>query len=544
MNAWLHTNSDFIEVFNLTNVDDLRYNSYQFLLGQEQKLYSLVGASNYQEFMEILRKEFGEAEGVKDALNNFKKSNLIINLGLPSQLQFVNQPIEFTLTSEVSQDIVALMKKELGITTEDFVISVEGEPLRLSFDYNESYIKAFLNAYFNGERTFIDNSNNQSRSSKTNPLRYANKAFKKLASSGKIGNIVVNQKQVDEHFVVNAGSGGMKSNFQYKKEDIIKAIKNNSLESAHLRQAILNSRNIIYNTLKSFMNGIPDLERAFDRAWVVKMGALNSQNIDKTLEKFSFFSKGDNLNAGVSGAVQELYTVIIAEYINIKLGNGIYGSVAKVLGNIVKGGEQPKTDVQILRSIGIQVKAYSFNRSITQMTTNIHPGSLGQALGPYGNENIADTIVQLVFNSTKGDYHDIAKDLEPALAQLMNMTTSKEIKDTVCFYMVDSQFLVPGSAILNTLRATSFTITIRTNHNPQSDSYFKEKGYERQDNRSNGPNFLEYFSGAKDSWDGPFDEDNVTKENTKLYNALMNHDISIDVKFDYAFMGASSYSIF
>lgn len=540
MGYWLHTESGHAEVFNISNAESLRSKSANFLMGREKELYAWVGATTYQEFMTILRKEFGEAEGVKKALENFKKSNLIINLGLPSQLQFVNQPIEFTLMSEESQDIVAMMKKELNLSNADFVISVEGEPLRLSFDYNESYIKAFLNAYFNGQRTFIDRSGS-SRSDKTNPLRHANKAFRELASTGKIGDIVVNKRQVNEQFTVNAGSGGMKNNFEYKKEDIDKAIKDNSEEGKQLKQAILNSRGIIHDTLLRFMNGIPDLINAFNIAWNAKMGG---KDINEMLSNFTFFAKGANLNAGVSGAVQELYTAIIAEYINIKLGHGIHKNVADVLGNIAKGGEQPKTDVQILGRIGIQVKAYSMNRVMTKMATNIHPNALGSSLAPYGNENIADTIVQMVFNSSVGDYRTIADQLEPALAQLMNMTTSEYLTDTICFYMVDGQYLVPGSVILETLRATEYEIKIRTSHAPKSDADFNKLDYDRGDGRPNGPAFLQYFNGEKASFKSPFTVDNVTNENYDLYDALMSRDISIDVKFDYSFMGASQYSIY
>lgn len=533
---WLHTKSGYAKVHELTNIETLRKDSVSFLLGREKELYAWVGESTYEGFRNKLRQEFNKVEGVKQALENFKKSNLIINLGLPSQLQFVDQRIEFTLTSEMSQDIVAIMKEQLGMTTNDFVISVEGEPLRLSFDYNESYIKAFLNAYFNGQRVFTDNSGNK-RSSKTNPLRHANKAFRQLAKDGKIGEITVNKRPVNKNFSIDGSEA--KKDFSYRKEHIEKAIHNNTPEGQQLRKAILNSRNIIYNTLFKLMNGIPDLEAAFNLAWNNKLGGAD---IEEILSKFSFFSKGDNLNAGVSGAVQELYTAIIAEYINIKLGEGINRKIADILGDIIKGGEQPKTDVQLLNRIGIQVKAYSMDRTLRQMSTNIHPDALGNSLAPYGNANIADTIVQMVFNSSTGDYNSIADDLEPALAQLMNMTTSEQLTDSICFYMVDGQFLVPGSEILNTLRATDYKIKIRTNHTPQKDEYFEEKGYDREEKRSDGPNFLNYFNGKRVGKE--FTEANVTEENYELYNLLMSKGISIDVKFDYSFMGASQYAIY
>ena len=541
MGLFLHTDSGHFEVFNITNVDELRSKSVDALVSREKELYQMVKKSTYKDFMDEMRKLFGEAEDIKNALMNFKKSNLIINLGLPAQLQFVEQQIEFTLTSERSEDIGKLIAEQLNISTSDFIIESKKESMRFSFKYDESNIKAFLNAYYDGQRKFVDRSSNNSRSKKTNPLRYANRAFRELASSGKIGEITVNEKPVDQHFTVNTNNS-MKDNFDYKKADIQKAINENTPEAQQLRQAILNSRQIIHDKLRSFMNGIPDLEKAFDVAWNNKMGEKGMSE-NEILNKFEFFAKGKNLNAGVSGAVQELYTAIIAEYVNIKIGEGIHTKVAEILGNIAKGNEQPKDDVQILGRIGIQVKAYSMNREITNMSTNIHPNALGTSLAPYGNENIADTIVQLVFNSSNGNYNDIAEQLEPALAQLMNMTTSEQISDTICFYMVDGQFLVPGSRILETLRTTSYKIRIRTTHKPQTDEDFEKSSYNREDGTT-GPAFLQYFNGAKAKFTAPFTEDNVTSDNTKLYNDLMNKNISIDVKFDYSFMGSMEYSIY
>lgn len=537
---WLHTdtayNSNSVEAFNISNTDSLREKSVSYLEGAEQKLYDWVGASDYEQFINILRKLFGEASDVREALMNFKKVNLISNLGLPQSLKYVGETVAFTLTSEVSPNITNIIKQKLQTNNSDFTITVDGDDIRLSFEYNENNIKTFLNAYYNKERFTIGSSN--SRSDKTNPLRYANKAFRNLINSNQLGKVTVNGKSVDKHFTVDVNNS-MKDNFKYKKEDIQKAMTKNTPEAALLRSSILQAQQTIHDTLLSFMNGIPDLEKAFERAWHSKMGTIGISNTSKILDRFSFFAKGDNLSAGVSGAVQELYTAIIAEYINIKIGNGIYGRVANILGNVVKGGEQPKTDVQILYRIGIQVKAYSMDRAFTQMSTNIHPGALEQSLAPFGVSNLADTIVQAVFNSSNGDYQSLADELEPALAQLMSMTTSNQVRDTVCFYMVDSQFLVPGSEILAQLRSTEFDIKIRTSHEPQSNAYFNAWSIAEHEE-----NFLQYFNGARASLHASFTAENVTDDNYDLYNKLMNKEISIDVKFDYSFMGASRYSIF
>ena len=539
--AILHTyskyNENTVRCFNIPSKGKLIRTSLSGLRSKEQELYRWVGESTYQGFIEKLRSLFNESEEVHKALSNFQKANLIINLQLPANLQFVDQEITVDLQSEPSPDLSKFFER-LKFSNRDFDITFHssGEMI-FSFQYNEKNIKNILNEYYQRER-FDTSKVGSKRSSSSNPLRYANKAFKELVSSNQLGKVAINKKPANEQFKINT-TGGPKENFRYTKDDIQKAIKNNTPEGQALRQKILNSRNEIYQILKGYMNGIEDLERAFERAWNAKMGRNSSTNIDALLNKFEFFAKGDNLSAGVSGAVQELFGDIVAEYVNIKIGRGIYGRVAKVMGNIAKGNEQPKTDLQILRSINIQVKAYDINKNLTFMSTNIHPGSFEAALNSVmGGTNIADIIVQAVFNSTNGSYKDLESQLQWALPQLMNLDTNTQLEDKVSFYLLDAQNIVPGSHIVLSIlnSATSSKVSIRTSFDTGSDKYYNaEYGYDREErNRPDGPNFLDYFAG---------DDLDVTELNTKTYNLLLNKNISIDVKFDYAFMTSALYSM-
>lgn len=544
----LHTDSGhFTEVFNISNPDDLKAQSGIFLSGQERKAYQWVGANNFKQFMDILRKLFKEAEDVHKALSNFQKSNLIIEIGLPRTVSFVDQQINFTLSADTSEDIIQRIKEQLvGVGNDTIkVVDVKGKPLQLSFQYNETNIKAFLNAYYS-DRKFTDNSHNRSPNSKSNGLRYANKAIRELADSEKLGNIVINKTPVTKKFTVET-SAGIADNFNFRSEDIDKALRNKTIDDLELTRKILEARQIIYDKLLSFMNGIPELEEAFNRAWKKKMGSIDSKDVSKTLTQFKFFAKGDNLSAGVSGAIQELYSAIISEYINIKIGKGIRRNVATVVGNVAEGGEQPKTDVQILESIGLQVKAFIPGQIMQKMTTNIHPGALQSALDPFGVENVADVIVQMVFNSSSGDYRALAPELEPAMAQLMSFSTSKEVlKRTICFYVIDATYVVPASHILSTLRHNKdYSIKIRSSFETKDDSFFKEKGYTYTNKRGRTEtkeNFIQYFRGEKADWSDPLEVGDATKENKDLFNTLMNKSISIDVTFDYGFMMSQLYA--
>lgn len=533
-----------VDMFNIPNKLDLINISIMGLESQEQKLYNMLNTNTFEQFIAKLHELLEEAVEVKNALQHFKKSNLVIDLGLPETMTLVNQRIEVNLLSE-SADLGKIIEANLAKVSTSGISHALGS-LTFSFDYNENNIKNFLNAYFNQENRFrIGKQTNKrytnpERSEKTNPLRYANKAFKDLIRSKQLGEVKIGGKVVNEKLILET-QNEMTQHFKYTKKDIQEAIYGNE----ELRQKILNSQKIIYNRLKSYMNGIPDLELAFDIAWRNKLGdikninSMSTEGINNLLEKFSFFAKGNNLNAGVSGAVQELYAAIISQYIYVKQEKGLWRNIARILGNVVKGGEQPKTDVQILNEIGIQVKAYTFDRVIKTMNTNIHPDALETNLRPYGIVNIADTIVQAVFNSTNGDYHALEEKLQPALAQLMNFDTGKQIEDRVCFYLVDAEYLIPGSEIVHSLinnAENNLKIRIRSSQKTESDEYFNDDYHiskARKDYIS--PNFTLYYKGTSLE---------VTNENTQLYSQLMSKTISIDVDFDYSFMGVKRYSIF
>lgn len=533
-----------VDMFNIPNKLDLINISITGLESQEQKLYNMLNTNTFEQFMAKLHELLEEAVEVKNALQHFKKSNLVIDLGLPETMTLVNQRIEVNLLND-SADLGKIIEANLAKVSTSGISHALGS-LTFSFDYNENNIKNFLNAYFNQENRFRVGKQtnkrymNPERSEKTNPLRYANKAFKDLIRSKQLGEVKIGGKVVNEKLILET-QNEMTQHFKYTKKDIQEAIYGNE----ELRQKILNSQKIIYNRLKSYMNGIPDLELAFDIAWRNKLGdikninSMSTEGINNLLEKFSFFAKGNNLNAGVSGAVQELYAAIISQYIYVKQEKGLWRNVARILGNIVKGGEQPKTDVQILNEIGIQVKAYTFDRVIKTMNTNIHPDALETNLRPYGIVNIADTIVQAVFNSTNGDYHDLEEKLQPALAQLMNFDTGKQIEDRVCFYLVDAEYLIPGSEIVHSLinnAENNLKIRIRSSQKTENDEYFNDDYHVSKTRKDYiSPNFTLYYKGTSLE---------VTNENTQLYSQLMSKTISIDVDFDYSFMGAKRYSIF
>ena len=521
-------NSNTIQAFNIPNKVLLLQNSIRGLASQEGQLYATIHESTYEGFMAKLRQIFSETPGVKAALRNFKKGNLVTSLDLPQNISLSDTEISITLDPGKDYDLYQIFKLLKG-GNKDFEFDIQSQHIILTFQYNSYNVKTLINEM--EERTKRNRFKTGAAS-----MTDVNKEFRKLVESGEIGQVVINRKTKPIVLTENlktASSTGFRQNFSYNKETIAEALKDPKLKTD-----LMMARSRVYLKLLSFCNGISDLELAFKKAWTEKMGDIDS---DSSLSQFLFLSKGGNLSAGVSGAVQELYGAIIAEYVALQVPK-TNQKIANIVGNIIQGNtEQPKTDLQILGTIGIQVKAYSMDNSIKQMGTNIHPDALQTNLQPFGINNIADTIVQAVFNSTNGDYHSLESKLEPALTQLMNFDTGHQIEDRVCFYLVDAQFLVPGSEIIRSLigdKSNQLKISIRNSYKPkygaQSDSAFNHETHTGKDG-GNSPNFTAYFKGKNLD---------VTDYNEEVYDLLESKQISIDVDFDYSFMGIRRYSIF
>ena len=532
MGLVLHTlsedNENQVEFFSIDNPQNLLNQSISHLQFQERQLYQLINTNNYVDFIIKLRALFSEAGDMAKTLKNFKKSNLITEFDLPKTIGLTDKVINIYCDPGKEVDLVPIFKELAGSYPGIEIIIDNSEELGLSFEYNPMNIKTVLNKIEKRPKKTEFNPEAES-------LRAANKAFKELIKNGKIGKVVVNEDtgpiEIQED-LKNVSVQGKRENFSYTKKTIDEALQNPQARM-QLIQAYQNVYNMLYNlcsTNKVVLN-------SFDIAWKNKIGTKTG-NDDASLKKFLFLSKGGNLASGVTGAVQELYTAILGECLGYFSDKGITGRISNILGNILKdNNEQPKTDVQLFGTIGIQVKAYSLDRKITEMSTNIHPDKLDASLEKFGISNIADTIVQAVFNEDNGSYHDLESVIEPALAQLMNLDTHRDISDTVCFYMVDAEFLVPGSELLRQVQLQKPQINIRTSYETHNDKYFNEekeysytneKGYTR-----NKENFVQYWRGKELS---------STDENIDLYKNLMSRNISIDVKFDYSFV--SGYTIF
>lgn len=533
----LHTDSGRVADYSLPNKDAWDEQAMGFLSGQEEKLYGMLGKSNFTDFMEEIHRLLDEAGNIREILMRFKTGNIKTTFDLPQQLSLMNQTIHIRLKKFEGFNLDKLFLQLNNVNG----ISVNPNIGTLEFVYNEHSVKELMNVLENR-----DKKNMLDASSKS--METANKAFKDwlnmVAGTDSLGSFQINGKSTDINRTVQTSTKA-KDLFGMTKKQIEEA-----LQDPQLRQELIKTRQNVYNELYTLCSGAPDLQKAFKTVWKEKIGSIDSTNIsDKDLRNFGFLSKGGNLAAGVPGAIQEMYGALVTEYLSLLSIQKIPKGLVEIIGDVIEGEkEQPKADLVILNEIGIQVKAYGMDNVIRHMEANLHPNALDAQLIPYGAVNVGDAIVQSVFNTSNESPTSIASKLRDYGAALLNLATSKDlgVRNTVCFYLIDAQYLVPGSKIIEAFNTqkSEYNVKITSSYQGKSDAEWREKGYtpySPYDNRIRlSPNYMEFFD--KEGTDQIHAED----RNKDTYTVLYTSKISIRTIFDYSFAGGdkSIYSIF
>lgn len=309
---------------------------------------------------------------------------------------------------------------------------------------------------------------------------------------------------------------------------------------------------------------------------------------------FSFFSKG--FTNGVIGALGEFQTALLSNY--LKLTSDIQEvdtniTADELTKNLLTGkntSEKQKTDVQIMLDNkpqwGIQVKNINEyingeNAYANMIGTNVHPlvfANSIEAINPkFGTikDEFLTFIANYAFNETfatgRDDYYEKNKNLKgngagrgaiifekfqrfaiQEVASLMNLSVHKDIKDTVCFYVIGGTNLIPASMLVqavwdtwNTSQSIIKPPTIVANSiMRQTDSEFhrnansdiisarkiKKKNKQKKEVETNA-NLVKYSF----YWNGHFGQEDwePTEANKNLFNDLITSKVRIDSGFRY-----------
>ena len=516
-----------ISTGQLPNLDS----EINFLEGKEKALYRKIGVNNYDDFIDRIRSLFNSVAKDREVLTRFSAANLNSKL---SRFQRGNT-IEVDTPVTIICDPASLEENtDYHSSNKNVEIDMNGN-IVLGLNYDVSRFKSCIK-----ELTGVKVKPQSANMKKTTELiDEINKAAPNAIK-------IVAYKEGGEQDVTDSFTSKW-DNFPwgYTVDQINEMLKSDP--SSQGREDLTRAWNEVENFIKNTLGAgaSATLKMAINRVWEEKMGSGHDAD---SLMNLGFFSKGRNIMSGIKGALGEFQTALIAEYINLRLQkeSGINSAqVAEIIGNIVKGGEQPKTDVQILEKFGVQVKNLNLNAIIngktnTLINTTIHPNQLAQVLN--GGINVSDFLINYYFNLSfqtqrKSDFERLKLILQNRIQEVMNLSISENISDSVCFYMVGAQHLIPASHILQAVKFQQVSVEIGSAYTGYTDEQYN-KTVRGGDSTGRAPLFIKYWHGQEGNWTS-------TEANAAAYNRLNSSAISIKTKFDVQSLTSSGrYSIF
>ena len=518
----LHTSSQYLnglyDVYGLIDSQFQVEGKISNLKAKERQLYKNFGVNTFSEFMFELKKWFNSAESKNDreALRRFSADNLQSYLRTyASNSNVLKQPVNLTF------DLTNL--ESLNIKVKDKDMFIDGK-LSVNLDFEPSTIKQELKKHFS--KRF---------NSKNENMKTANEFIQNLISKNalKISTLTEEKKGncsfEETVFIPNYPWGlYMEEIREIEKEG--SGIRFQELLKAQMRIKDIVLKEIPGTAISS------ELREAMQIVW-------NSNFGGGTFSALAFFKGGKSgrfINA-VQGSLGEFQTAVLFEYIKLKFGSISGAALTSIQGNIFSGSEQARTDVQALGEFGIQVKNLSIrsNGRIRDISTTMHPEKFANYYLDNERQDFLGFLANYFFNltyqqSSSTTFETLESYLGERLGEVMNMTMNDLVLDTVCFYFVDGQFLIPGSAILEASNklvndnglSLKQSVNIFSNYTGKTDEEF-EKDSE----------WTNYWINNNGTWE-------PTSKNESEYSKLISSSISLKTNFNLSELLISSYNIF
>lgn len=486
---------------------------------KERELYNQFGVDTYDEFFVQIRRLF-KSEDIPiikrfeaNTLSNDLKKFAIANSEL------LNQEVRFVFYFDKMPSLKLASGKE-GIKIK------EGAKSELEFTYNIDELKRGFNQIFSGRYY-----RGQSRTA-------INDLIKALIEGGAL-NIQVaesssggGKKYVDfqANSIPNYPWGLTKNDFE-----LAEVLGDASKLHQDMVKAIQTIHDYIFYDLAA--EASEELHRAMKVVWIRNFGTTTSFDAGR----FFAGTTKDNFISKVQGSLGEFQAAVIFEY--LKGLNASNQALSLIQGNIYRGGEQGKTDVQIFRSIGLQVKNVSTIMRdgrmslIRDLETNIHPDKFAKYLDQQYQSTFLDFLANYFFNK---DYQEamlqrmqsLQNVLQYWLIEIMNMAMADaSVDDTVSFYLIGGKYLVPCSVLIE--NAEELKLKENIDITSRYDALYDWE-YRTAISEETGENlYLQYWqplSGETGKRGGK--KWKYTQENEKEYQNLIGSRISIRTHFN------------
>lgn len=448
----IHTASSYAPELpvNISNNGQIRYDlynqAYLFLKGKEQQFYHqfFPDVNTIDEFLNRIRERLKAAESDKKIFEQFSNANL--NKYMPDQeTPFFEQG--YIITFIGCSETVDCNK---GNMSGSFTINVT--PDNLSQIQNELNSRLGRNSRtsFRSQDITSDLINTLKRGLNGGDLQ---KVFKITSGKAPIG---LQQKS----FNVKVFSKWTKNQLKNIRNDNTPEGKQ---YAEKVKKEVKKALDMMYDFLFSnYGSATLEMQRAMKAAW-------NQLNPNENILANDFFFEGDNSTKVLKGQIGEFSNLVLEKYLEQIKTSNTSPKLAEIIGSILKGGQEPRSDLQIMLQCGADINFQTKNiKDTTTVTTN----TTAELIAKNFDENIIDPLVNYYANASYGaSHHSMIQQLEDILEsrffEAMNLNVSEELDtfQTNTFYFVGGHNIIPGSEIINYLQQEylihppKFTIT-------------------------------------------------------------------------------------
>lgn len=532
----LHTNTKYADFsFELPNVKDASVITTQIrrLQGLEENFYSsfFPGCKTIGDFIRKLNEE----------LKNFNQDKLAFRFFQNASVRSALTKKFGTTTSEQAEITITFVSKNADFNVEQW-LNIKGATVsgdKISLGANVPAFKEAFNKFF--DRRF------QSMASSKRALNDFIKMIQGKSSEEVLELLTPDLRDEALFFGVEGNANqtttvqrklNVGSFFSYTAEDIRAAQQDDAKElREEIEQAKVQILNFLLDEARS-RNASEDMLQAIRLTWAV--------NFEGELSQIAFWEKGGVLTSLV-GAFGEFQAALLENYIKVALQDS--NLPPAIISETINQSEQAKVDVTFLDKIGVQVKNYNpftTGQNSDLLKGNLHPNKLIQF--PDFKVDVTsffDFLTNYFFNLTYQEEHKSAMaDLETRLnsyfAEIMNFDVGLQVGDTVVFYFIEGQYLVPGSQILESAYLDQLnreSVKITSEYRGKTDEeYSPQQGVRHRSNQI----FLEWWRASSN-----FYHFTPTAENYSLYNSLISSKISIRTGFHYrGVFNTAQYALF
>ena len=558
--AWYHKRGEDKNLAGLmgrsstlqTKTGDTLTNQINNMKNREEAVYQRYfnNCKTFEQFIENLRNLFSEAGygQDKEILQNFGSENARAKLKVYFGTSYVLAN-NFQLTVNIKNpgrtniDFKALQKLSKG--NKGITISPENGKTKIELnigvdDDSIGKIKESLNLIFN---THFDPKSHYKGGVK-NFLNNIDKRIEDYIAI--VGGVDSAKSSLKSGYTL---VGGPNSPFRYTEEDIAGAENNPSIE-ADINSALKDIKQFFLSPNgMNIHNGSPALRSAFELTW--------RTNIEAKFSQAAFFMKGGVLNYLI-GALGEFQTALINNYI-LRRAGGLTPEAVSRISETIGQRQQNKVDVTVLKDIGIQVKNYDLSvfesaRQGIMYTTNTPKKFLNalQTTGAITNkpdDTTISTLESFIANyAFSADYrtltnassfeNKVKEIFETYYAEMYNLVVQADLDDTVLFYSIAGEYLIPASHILRLISQNGSITKIPLNISwpkPYTYEYF----YPTKNMAS--PPWRQYWE-PKEGADPPYIP--TEEQSTKIDNLLSTVSFSTGFQFTNLRSFLTKYSMF